>query len=73
MNDKELFNSRIPSARRCKTCVHALSTISIGTYGVIERYAFGYCEKYDSKPNDVLLKDEECEYYERGTPGYEKD
>lgn len=62
MNKDEQFNTKTPSAEKCKTCIFALQALKLSS-GTFERYNYNLCAKYQTKPHDVLWNGAECPQY----------
>lgn len=64
MDDKEIIRTREPEDNiQCKTCRFALQPIEVMGEKV-ERYKFGTCAAFETKPQGVLWNGEKCDFYQ---------
>lgn len=63
--DNENFHTETPSENiLCRNCKFRLPAIQIGNR-IVERYTYGACGKYDTKPHSVLWNGAFCPLYRK--------
>lgn len=63
--DGEMFNSIVPPKDiMCATCKFRAQPVTVGDY-TQDRSGYSMCEKYDSKPNDIVWGRKPCPLYEQ--------
>ena len=63
--EDEVMCTTTPGAGiKCATCKYRLKPITIGGY-TADRYNYGSCEQYTTKPPEVLWENADCPHYEK--------
>lgn len=63
MDTEEIIRTKEPGRNiQCRTCKHKLQPVEIMGEKV-NRYNYGTCKAYESKPQGVLWNGEKCELY----------